>query len=208
MTATDWTAYYRKPAPTASVTRRITQRRLLDIFSRHLPSRGPTICEIGGGNSCFVDAVLAQQPVSSYHVIDNNELGLQKLRKRFPGNSVVTASNGDVLQPKIGRRYDLVYSVGLIEHFDENDTRRAIKTHFQLAKPGGIVVITFPTPTWLYRATRKAAELTGQWRFPDERPLPMGEVADGIRRHGTILESFINWPIVLTQGIVVARLPS
>ena len=63
----------------------------------------------------------------------------------------------------------------------------------------------FPTPTWLYRGTRYIAEQLGMWHFPDERPLRFDEVEDQVRKHGTVVESRINWPIVLTQGIVIAR---
>lgn len=37
---------------------------------------------------------------------------------------------------------DIVYSVGFIEHFD--DPTEAIRRHFDLAKPGGLVVMTLP----------------------------------------------------------------
>ena len=67
------------------------------------------------------------------------------------------------------------------------------------------MIITFPTPTWLYRGTRAIAEHLGIWRFPDERPLSFEEVETEIRKHGTILERRINWAIILTQGVVVAK---
>jgi hypothetical protein len=67
------------------------------------------------------------------------------------------------------------------------------------------VIITFPTPTWLYRVTRRLAELAGVWAFPDERPLDMAEVTGEIARHGDLLEGRIHWPMVLTQAMVVAR---
>jgi len=38
--------------------------------------------------------------------------------------------------------FDLVYSAGLVEHFD--DTRAAVKEHFRLTKPGGRLVIIVP----------------------------------------------------------------
>jgi hypothetical protein len=138
--------------------------------------------------------------------MDTNALGLRLLETRLAGDSRLSAINRDVLAPvddPVGA--DLVYSVGLIEHFDPERTARAVEAHFAHACPGGLVLITFPTPTWLYRLTRYAAERIGVWAFPDERPLRLDEVATTVRRHGQILRLFINWPTVLTQAVVVAR---
>ena len=100
---------------------------------------------------------------------------------------------------------DLVFSVGLIEHFDREGTRRAVDAHFDLLKPGGIAVISFPTPTPLYRLARMAAELAGAWIFHDERPLRLVEVAAAAAPHVRLLSHRILWPIVFTQCLAVWR---
>jgi 2-polyprenyl-3-methyl-5-hydroxy-6-metoxy-1,4-benzoquinol methylase len=65
---------------------------------------------------------------------------------------------------------DVVFSVGLIEHFDQSGTNAMIRAHFKALKPAGCAIISFPTPTWLYRAAPRLAETLGLWKFPDERP--------------------------------------
>jgi len=52
----------------------------------------------------------------------------------------------------------------------------AVQAHLDAAKLGGYILITFPTPTLLYRIIRKAAEILGVWKFHDERPLKAAEV--------------------------------
>ena len=111
----------------------------------------------------------------------------------------------DVINPKFILDADLVFSIGLIEHFLPQNTARAIQTHFACAKPGSLVIITFPTPTWLYVIARFLTEMAGAWKFPDERPLHLKEVIDEVTKYGEILDISINWPVVFTQGIVVAR---
>jgi cyclopropane fatty-acyl-phospholipid synthase-like methyltransferase len=130
--------------------------------------------------------------------------GLNLLKKRsFSG---LTFERGDVLAPYAADQHcDLVYSVGLIEHFDPFSTERAILADFDRCKPGGLVLITFPTPTALYRAIRAAAEWMGKWLFPDERPLQFGEVLNACKQRGTILHTSINWWIGLTQGYVLIK---
>lgn len=204
--ATDWNAYYRRPARQARLTRQITGRLLLDLIRRHAEGDPHAICEIGGANSCFYDRVRQAYPHARYAVIDNNAFGLGLLRERGRGDPLLTMYQEDVLRLPDGmEQADIVYSVGLIEHFSPVDTATSIRKHFSCARPGGLVIITFPTPTWLYRATRALAERLGVWRFPDERPLSLDEVKGEVSKSGTIVETRVNWAIVLTQGIVVAR---
>jgi SAM-dependent methyltransferase len=207
MIKTDWDAYYTKTAPTAYFTRRITAGRLLSAMRELTAGKiGISICEIGGANSCFAGTLLADLPVDQYHVIDNNAFGLELLRKRFGDAGKVSWQHCDVLGASVPiKQFDIVFSVGLIEHFDPAGTSRSVASHFRLVKPGGGVIITFPTPTWLYRITRGAIEAVDQWQFPDERPLEFVEVEKAISTHGTVISRQTNWSIILTQGIIVAR---
>jgi putative flippase GtrA len=204
---TDWDAYYRAPALLSSITRRITRRV---VVSEVLKATGDSalgrIVELGGGDSTCLNALGRRFPEAALIAVDSNALGLQLLRRQLPDSPRLTAIEADVLGP-VGASLDgdLVYSVGLIEHFDPEQTARVIDAHFTHARSGAVVLLTFPTPTWLYRAIRRVAERAGLWAFPDERPLQAGEVVAAVRRHGEVLRQFVNWPILLTQGIVVAR---
>ena len=110
-----------------------------------------------------------------------------------------------MLRLALPQRFDLVFSVGLIEHFDPAGTQRAIAAHFDLLRPGGIAIITFPTPTRLYRISRRIAESFGQWAFPDERPLAFPEVAQAASPYGPLLYRHLIWPIVFTQYLAAWR---
>jgi putative flippase GtrA len=205
--ATDWDAYYRRPAAFAPITRRFTERVILREAGRVFRATAPShIVELGGGNSPFLAALRARYPAARLTAIDTNALGLGLLQARLPADPGLTLVERDVLTPvpEIGDA-DLVFSVGLIEHFDAAETARAIGAHFDLVRDGGTVLITYPTPTWLYRTIRSAAELLGVWEFPDERPLERGEVNAVVAQHGEIVDGFINWPVVLTQAVVVSR---
>ena len=111
----------------------------------------------------------------------------------------------DVLNLALPGPLDLVFSVGLIEHFDPPGMRRAVAAHFDFLKPGGIAVITFPTPTPLYRCARRVAEWSGARVFHDERPLRLEEVAATAEPHGWMVLNRILWPIIFTQYLTVWR---
>jgi trans-aconitate methyltransferase len=205
-TPTDWDAYYRKPATFAPLTRRITVREILadiDRLAGHPPPGH--IVELGGGNSGFLRGLRERFPDARLTAVDRNALGLELVEREMAGDANVATIERDIFAPSDISDADVVFSVGLIEHFDPDGTARAVAVHFAHVKPGGLVIITFPTPTWLYRLVRGAAELAGVWAFPDERPLQTGEVLREVERHADVLDVRINWPIVLTQAIVVAR---
>lgn len=173
-------------------------------MGRYAPRPTFSICEFGGANSCFYDAIRKAYPDAFFTAVDSNELGLRLLETRAAGERTRALHCDLTSMPDGLIEADVVFSVGLIEHFDPERTARVIDRHFKCAAAGGLVILTFPTPTWLYRATRAAAEAAGVWRFPDERPLLAGEVLASVQKNGRVLTAFTNWPVILTQGVVAA----
>lgn len=209
-TQTDWDAYYAKPFRATSVTRKITIGRILDFISPFaLKLRGGKCVEFGGGNSCIYESLREAHPFGSYRVVDNNESGVRLFRERAKPHPIDQGIVGDVLKvcDVKGRvpPADLCFSIGLIEHFDPSGTRAAIRSHFDCTEKGGLVLITYPTPTWLYCITRGAAEFLGVWKFHDERPLKADEVTAEVSKYGKILRHEIIWPIFLTQGVILCE---
>ncbi|MGZ5007133.1 MAG: SAM-dependent methyltransferase [Methylobacter sp.] len=202
---TNWNLYYQKPFSATTLTRRISTARLLNNIRSYKTDPCQHIVELGGANSCFIDAVYRNLTPLQYTVVDNNALGLSLLEQRQAQYKGLKVLQNDVLAPKQHLQGDVIFSVGLIEHFDSVGTAQAIRTHFKWARPGGLVVICFPTPTWLYRITRWCAEQLGLWIFHDERPLSFDEVQAEMELHGQFLGRDLIWPIILTQGVLIFR---
>ena len=206
---TDWDHYHKKVAATARRTRKYTTKVLVDAMKRYAsPSAGNqelSILEIGGANSCFLDRILADIGPRQYDVVDTNAYGLSLLEQKAGSDARIRLHQESVLGLKMEAQADIVFSVGLIEHFDAPQTRQAALAHFDLLRPGGAAIITFPTPTLLYRITRGLAEMFGIWQFPDERPLQPAEVLAAVRERGDVLVSKTLWPLILTQTLVVVR---
>jgi len=202
---TDWTKYYNSPYKTASFTRKITGRIIVQTLKKYFKNqKGILLTEIGGANSAFLELLIDELNPCKYVIIDNNLSGLEKTKKRIKKDYNVVLLTRDILNCDVeNATSDLVLSIGLIEHFDKSGTQKAIKAHFDLLKPGGYALITFPTPTFLYRAARFFAEKLGLWIFHDERPLPVKEVIETAQKYGEQMEYRIIWPIIFTQGMVV-----
>jgi SAM-dependent methyltransferase len=127
------------------------------------------------------------------------------LRKRLAGNAAVQLHQQSVLDMSLDRKADVVFSVGLVEHFDASGTRQAVLAHFDVLRPGGTLILTFPRPTPLYRVTRRLIEMLGMWKFHDERPLEPAEVLEAVRGRGEVVYQKTLWPLILTQHLIVAR---
>ncbi|MGH9721594.1 MAG: GtrA family protein [Bryobacteraceae bacterium] len=202
--STDWDRYYRSTPVTARLTRRYTGSVIVSVLRRFLGGRQlRSVVEIGGANSCLLDRVYDEVRPEVYHVVDTNEIGLRLLQQRIGARRNVVLHNVDCRNLSLGVQADLVLSVGLIEHFDQQDTRRATLAHFDVLRPGGWAIISFPAPTWLYRAARFVSEAFGLWRFPDERPLARREVFEAVQGRGRVVFEKTLWPLVFTQHVMV-----
>lgn len=202
--STDWDRYYERPYRTAGITRRLVTRRLVQRIERYVP-RGAVIAELGGGNSCFYTLIRERVAFSHYHIIDSSRLGLDKFVEKHGSPDGVSLHELDIMTMPASIPADLVFSVGLIEHFTGTGLNEAIAAHFRLLRSGGTAIISFPTPTFLYRITRLLAEFFGVWIFHDEVPVRYPTVESEFRRYGGVLEHSVIWPIFLTQCMVVVR---
>lgn len=204
-TATDWTTYYERVPPTAKMTRKYTTSVLVRALKSFCKVDAPALVEIGGANSCFLDEILRAVRPGKVDIVDMNDYGLDLLRKRLGPDQPIFLHQQDCRTVSLPDPADVVFSVGLIEHFDRADTRKATLTHFRLLRPGGLAIISFPTPTWLYRVARSICEALGLWKFPDERPLTRAEVLATVQEQGTVVFEKTLWPLVFTQHMIVAR---
>jgi SAM-dependent methyltransferase len=206
--STDWDRYYHHIPATAKVTRLYTTATLVRTIKRYaqaLDGRALAMVEIGGANSCFLERMLGEFGPRSYDVVDTNQYGLKLLFRMANAGGPLHLHRESVLSMSLPPTADVVFSVGLVEHFGPKDTRAAVLAHFDVLRPGGLAIITFPTPTALYRTTRGLIESAGQWKFHDERPLEPGEVLAPMRERGEVLYQKTLWPLMLTQHMVVAR---
>ena len=202
---TDWNKYYSNNSLIVPFTRKITTKVLLDCFKQYFQSNSEiNICELGGGNSCFYDPISLNFPFINYTIIDNNKLSVDLFLNKTRTKKTEAFLRNLLKDNLPKKKFDLVFSVGLIEHFDEIGTAKIIDSHISLLKKDGILLITFPTPTFLYKTSRFLISVIGKWKFYDERPLNFLEVEKTLLKKTKIISKQINWKIFLTQGIIVA----
>lgn len=208
---TDWTKYYtQKRSFFSAYTQKFTLKEIITFFDYSLKSARMDkidLIELGGGNSCFAENFLKQRPVSTYDIIDNNDLAIELFKKQ---NLPCVHHQGykynltDVLENQM-KQYDFVYSVGLIEHFSNQERQQVIDNHFALCKEDGYVLISFPTPTRKYLFWRAVMERLGLWQFWDEKPIFYESIRNEFEKNGEVVEVKLNKKLFLTQTLVLVQ---
>jgi SAM-dependent methyltransferase len=140
-----WNAYWESlqlPAEIrsdqAAVVRELTRK-----LEQHLP-RDPSLSalEIGGAPGQYL-AYLHRTFGYSVAVLDQSATGCEKARQNFRLLGIDgTVVHGDLFDDVELPRYDIVYSLGLIEHF--SDPLAVVERHLRLLKPGGFLALTCP----------------------------------------------------------------
>lgn len=164
------------------------------------------VMELGGADSCFYQLVRQSFNVSEYHIVDNNQYGLDLFEHKQ--DEGVFLHQFDLLQGNpqdLGIQADIVFSAGLIEHFVPADTQAMVKSHFALTKLDGLVLMSFPTPTVVYWAFRYFLEKTEKFPPLFERPVPPDEIRSITSNLGMELENYKIWKTILTQFLVLFR---
>lgn len=143
-----WDAYWQKlqlPVAADDTKARPYEREILKVLKRFAPKHpGARIVELGGAPGRYL-AYVARASGGEAYAIDISSVGCSKLKENFELLGIpVTVFCRDVLESDLSDlpRFDLVYSLGLIEHF--GDPLPMIRKHVELAKPGGVIVFGLP----------------------------------------------------------------
>ncbi len=110
---------------------------------QHLPKGGEMkFAEIGSGSGALSISLQKEFLNSTAYLIDNAETALKYssyVNKKAKG-ILADASK----TPFSNNYFDFLYSVGLIEHFDDNFIGEVLKESYRILKPGGILFLAVP----------------------------------------------------------------
>lgn len=153
-----WAQYWRERGALAV---RIPERYLFsDIFDAILARGVRTAVELGGFPGYFSVWLRKYRGVATDlvdFVVDRNILG-ELLAYNGLGPTDVGAIEADLFGRAPERRYDLVFSCGLVEHFA--DTRAVLERHVAYLDDGGVLFVSVPNfrglNGWLQRRFDRA----------------------------------------------------
>jgi 2-polyprenyl-3-methyl-5-hydroxy-6-metoxy-1,4-benzoquinol methylase len=145
-------------------------------------SPGPDVLDIGLSSEQLDRAILSNT-AGTVAVVDLQQEAGRSYESAFAGrgsfflSDVITFSRDEVN----AGRYDLVYSVGLLEHFP--DKSEILDAHVRLTKPGGLVLIYVPTDT---PANRGFTKLAFEWENFGHRELLTPAELERACQHGDL----------------------
>src|SRR5262245_40417815 len=133
-----WDAYYEEfPVPEFIINR--MWREFSTLIRANLQTQTPlVVAELGGADSSLYPRFVNDYPVAEYHALDQNTMGLERFRQKHAPRTY-THELDLLADPLPAITADIVFSGGLIEHFDPVQTAEVIAAHFVLTKPGGLV---------------------------------------------------------------------
>lgn len=123
---------------------------ILNVFDKYLPvNQNYTVLEIGGAPGQYLIYFVKNFGYKA-HSLDYSRNGNIQTERNFKQAGIpITIYEADLFAPdKNLPRFDVVYSLGLIEHFD--DPLKAVEKHVELLKPGGILILGAPNLTGIY----------------------------------------------------------
>jgi SAM-dependent methyltransferase len=120
-------------------------KELIQVINRYLPEKeGLSILEIGGAPGQWL-AYFAKKYRYTIHALDYSKIGCEKIRENFDLLDLdATIYNRDIFSDDLSDlpRFDVVYSLGFIEHFSDLDL--VVERHLALLKDGGILMLGVP----------------------------------------------------------------
>lgn len=135
------------------------------------------------GSGLGMNSLLLALKGSHPTLLDTDELALAKARKLYEYYNlkpdIIQADMFTYPGKHLVEKFDLVMSFGVVEHFRGDKRREAVKTHLDLVKKGGLVVVSVPNrycPT--YQLWMNLLKLAGKWSAGYEEPFTRKELME------------------------------
>lgn len=149
---------------------------------------GVRVLEIGAGDSQWLPFLKRNHPTSTCVGLDYSEAGCEQLTARAASEGVeVDVVCADLFNPPedlIGS-FDLIYSIGVVEHFD--DLPEILKTLSQFLKPGGKMVTEIPNLAGL---NGKLVKIMNREVYDLHNPHNLASLKSGHLEAGMAVESY------------------
>jgi cyclopropane fatty-acyl-phospholipid synthase-like methyltransferase len=206
---TDWHRYhnYLKQTTLGKIPQIFHWRAYKQLLAKISFQKNMDILELGCGTGLNTLKICKNFDIGSVTLVDMNVSALNISSSFFKKiNIKKTFINSNVNEFHTGKKFDLVHSHGLIEHFPVPLRNELIKKHIHFLKPGGYLIIFVPTPIKNYNRFRKLCETLHVWPFPDEIPITEADLVNQIIKNDIqIIDSIIYTFLYPTLGILAKK---
>ena len=156
---------------------------LFDLMARYVPG-GSRILEVGAGGSHTLGSLARRLGCEAYG-IEPDMAGITStltLAATEGANVEMVRGDGFVL-PFAGDAFDVVYSLGLIEHFAPRESTALLAEQVRVCRPGGRVLVSVPNLLNLPHTLNKLV-LAKRYTFYPERSYTPGQLRAALEAAG------------------------
>lgn len=164
---TDWREFWTTQSSLRTLFWKFYERYRIGAYKvllKNIGLEGKTIIELGGGSG-YLLGMLSFWKGAKAKVIDSSAEAYEFYRKTG-AKFGVAYSKKDIFKER--KKYDVVMSDGLIEHFHKKERAKTIALHKKLMKRNGLCIIFVPKNTWLVRNVFALKNGYEKKFFPDE----------------------------------------
>jgi len=169
-----------------------------------------SILELGCGPAYIARRLTEHIPTRRLVLVDSNPAMIEIAKQTFQGYTCdVEFIESNFFQMNLTEKFDLVYSIGVVEHFDSTARAQLLRIHADHVREGGYCMVYVPTPLPSYLFFRALARCLGRWEHDDETPLSREQLVGEIRQAGLqVLDVNHVWRYYLTQVGIIANAPT
>jgi len=139
--------------------------------------KGLKVIEVGAGSG--TNSILFAKRGAKVTILDYSKQALKRSKEFFKRNNCKAEfilADALKLPENLKGKYDIAMSFGLAEHFKDTERVKVIKSHIDLIKPKGIVLISVPNKiNPPYRIHKFIMAALGVWKFGEEYPFSRQE---------------------------------
>lgn len=160
---------------------------IYELMARYVPA-GSTVLEVGAGGSHTLAAIAGRLKCNSFGV-EPDENGIAKTQELAGVESgTVKMIRGDGFRlPFADGVFDVVYSLGLVEHFDRNESSDLVAEHVRVCKKNGTVIVA--VPNWLnFPHTLRKWMLGKRYEYHPERSYSPRELRKLMSANGLAIQ--------------------
>jgi cyclopropane fatty-acyl-phospholipid synthase-like methyltransferase len=180
--------------------------RLLGSMATDAPIN---LLELGCGSGYISNWLCKRLKVKCATLVDFNPRMLDVARRSCAKLTCeVEFLQEDLRSLELNTQYRLVHSQGVIEHFDDSQRAKLLRTHYQATCPGGYCIVFAPTPTLAYLTWRRCGETFGHWPYTDEVPMKPGQLRHELEEVGFETVRMTQfWRLFCTETGLLMRRP-
>jgi len=180
-----------------SLTCRIHHKLVFDVYQKFLDPlnlENPEVIELGCGSGELTARIIKKyggQPT----LVDSSENALRMASRNFKNHNIkADFIKADLLRFKTGKKFDIVHSEGLIEHFIGKEQTKIINTHKSCVKKEGHIIISVPRPVWYHNLWKNYLKFRKRWFYGDiEIPMNKDELEKILKENGLKIIRYLNY---------------